>query len=282
MKNRQPIPERSWLLGVAIIGFIVCGFILSNFIRSGDKNFLCSTVNSDLRAVADYEATPIQLQAILHYATTPVMPQQSLEEISVTFDVLKVFAPCNFLVFGLGRDSLMWTSLNPRGTTVFLEEDPRWVKSVLKNAPTLQVYTIQYRTQLKEADELLATYRNEPDCSYSKAYLRGNYNCKLALEGLSDEIYNKEWDLIMIDAPRGYFPEAPGRMTAIFSAAIMARSRKGSGVTHVFLHDVDRKVEKVFAEEFLCRKHLVKAVGRLWHFEIPPSSNSSQAGDLFC
>ncbi|XP_065875622.1 arabinogalactan O-methyltransferase 1 [Euphorbia lathyris] len=282
MKNRQPIPERSWLLGLAIIGFIVGGFILSNFIRSGDKTFLCSTISSDSRASSDNDATPIQLQAILHYATTPVTPQQSLEEISVTFDVLKVFAPCNFLVFGLGRDSLMWTSLNPRGTTIFLEEDPRWVKSVLKNAPTLQVYTVQYRTQLKEADNLLASYRNEPDCSYSKAYLRGNFNCKLALEGLADEIYEKEWDLIMIDAPRGYFPEAPGRMTAIFSAAIMARSRKGSGVTHVFLHDVDRKVEKVFAEEFLCRKHLVKAVGRLWHFEIPPASNSSQGGDLFC
>ena len=97
----------------------------------------------------------------------------------------------------------------------------------------------------------------------------------MALENLPDEVYETEWDLIMIDAPRGYFAEAPGRMGAIFSAAVMARNRKGSGVTHVFLHDVDRRVEKAFAEEFLCRKYLVKAVGRLWHFEIPSAANNA-------
>jgi len=88
----------------------------------------------------------------------------------------------------------------------------------------------------------------------------------------------------MIDAPRGYFAEAPGRMGAIFSAAVMARARMRPGVTHVFLHDVNRRVEKVFAEEFLCRKYLVKAVGRLWHFEIPHPANVSDGGrgSAFC
>jgi hypothetical protein len=71
-------------------------------------------------------------------------------------------------------------------------------------------------------------------------------------------------------------------MAAIFSAVVMARGRKGSGVTHVFLHDVDRKVEKMFAEEFLCRKNLVKAVGRLWHFEIPAANVSQSSGGWFC
>ena len=41
------------------------------------------------------------------------------------------------------------------------------------------------------------------------------------------------------------------------------------------------------AEEFLCRKYLVKSVGRLWHFELPPAGDvSSSGGDggghLFC
>lgn len=97
--------------------------------------------------------------------------------------------------------------------------------------------------------------------------------CRLALNMLGDEVYDTEWDMIMVDAPRGYFAEAPGRMAAIYSAAVMARNRKRSGVTHVFVHDVDRKVEKMYAEAFLCKKHLVKAVGRLWHFEIPPAAN---------
>ncbi|KAJ6705084.1 POLYSACCHARIDE BIOSYNTHESIS PROTEIN [Salix purpurea] len=284
MKRPPFTPEKSCLLAVALSGLIIGAFLLSHLIWSVDNisSFgLCSLASAKARAAADYEATPIQLQSILHYATSKIVPQQSLAEISVTFDVLKTRSPCNFLVFGLGFDSLMWTSLNPHGTTLFLEEDPQWVQTIVKKAPTLNAHTVQYRTQLQEADSLLKTYRSEPFCSPSKAYLRGNYKCKLALTGLPDEVYDKEWDLIMIDAPKGYFPEAPGRMAAIFSAVVMARGRKGSGVTHVFLHDVDRRVEKMFAEEFLCRKYLVKAVGRLWHFEIPVA-NVSQSGGWFC
>ncbi|EEF47463.1 probable methyltransferase At1g27930 [Ricinus communis] len=285
MKNRITYrPEKLWVLIVAIMGLIIGGLMLATFIRSGtaDMTFLCSLATSNGRATAEYAATPIQLQAIIHYATSRVVPQQSLGEISVTFNVLKSLAPCNFLVFGLGHDSLMWSSLNPHGTTLFLEEDPKWIQTVLANAPTLHAHAVQYRTQLQEANQLLSSYRSEPYCLPSKAYLRGNYRCKLALTGLPDEVYDKEWDLIMIDAPRGYFNEAPGRMAAIFSAAVMARARKASGATHVFLHDVDRKVEKIYAEEFLCRKYLVKAVGRLWHFELPPAANVSLTGDSFC
>ncbi|OAY32349.1 probable methyltransferase At1g27930 [Manihot esculenta] len=282
------LPEKPWLIGMAIGGLIIGWMMLSGFIHFGETTFLCSLASSTAREKAKYEETPIQLQAIVHYATSRIVPQQSFAEISITFNVLKALAPCNFLVFGLGHDSVMWNSLNPRGTTVFLEEDPKWVKSVLKDAPNLQAYTVQYRTQLREADQLLSTYRTEPYCSPYKAYLRGNYNCKLALTGLPEMVYDKEWDLIMIDAPRGYFAEAPGRMGAIFSAAVMARARKGSGVTHVFLHDIDRKVEKVYAEEFLCRKYVVNGVGRLWHFEIPPAANlttnggGDTGGEWFC
>lgn len=282
MKYRRFLPEKSWLVAVVLIGLIVGALVISSFIRSADQSLFCSLTSAKAGAAAEYAATPIQLQAILHYATSRIAPQQSFREISVTFDVLKKLTPCNFLVFGLGFDSIMWTSFNPRGTTLFLEEDPKWVQTVLKDAPFLNAHTVQYRTQLQEADQLLSTYRAEPSCSPTKAYLRGNYQCKLALTGLPDEVYDKEWDLIMIDAPRGYYPTAPGRMAAIFSAAVMARARKGSGVTHVFLHDVDRKVEKTFAEEFLCRKYLVKAEGRLWHFEIPPAANMSHTGTWFC
>ncbi|KAJ4828551.1 hypothetical protein Tsubulata_003642 [Turnera subulata] len=275
--------RHSWVLVASVAGLIVGSLIISGFIRSADTSFLCSLANKQGRDAEDFAATPIQLQAILHYATSKITPQQSYGEISVTLDVLKARPPCNFLVFGLGFDSLMWKSFNARGTTIFLEEDPKWVATVLKTAPTLNAHTVQYRTQLQEADELLRTYKSEPYCSPGKAYLRGNFQCKLALTGLPDVVYDNEWDLIMIDAPRGYFPEAPGRMAAIFSAAVMARARKGPGVTHVFLHDVDRKVEKTFAEEFLCRKYLVKHVGRLWHFEIPSASNmTNSGGDSFC
>ncbi|XP_059637312.1 arabinogalactan O-methyltransferase 1-like [Cornus florida] len=286
MKIRHPYTEKlwytekPWLFGVALVCLIGGVMLISTFIRTTDNSLLCN-LGIGSKTTDYYSSTPIQLNAVLHYATSHRVPQQSLAEIRVSFNVLKSLSPCNFLVFGLGHDSLMWTAFNPRGTTLFLEEDPRWVQNVLKESPDLRVHTVRYRTKLKEADALISLYRTEPECSPSNAYLRGNKRCKLALHDLADEVYDTEWDLIMIDAPRGYFNEAPGRMGAIFSAAVMARNRKGSGVTHVFLHDNDRRVEKSYASEFLCRKYLVKTVGRLWHFEIPPA-NVSDSRSSFC
>ncbi|KAI3452589.1 hypothetical protein Pfo_009253 [Paulownia fortunei] len=271
-QNQHFKPEKPWFLGLLVVGLIGGALLIALFTRTPNSSPLFCGGGAWRRLAATKATTP-QLEAILHYATSRVVPQQSLGEITVTFDVLKSVAPCNFLVFGLGHDSLMWAALNPRGTTLFLEEDPKWFTAVLKDASALHAVTVPYRTQLSQADELLRHYRTEPDCSANNSFLRGNSKCRLALNMLSDEVYVTEWDMIMIDAPRGYFPEAPGRMAAIYSAAVMARNRKKSGVTHVFLHDVDRKVEKMYAEMFLCRKHLVKAVGRLWHFEIPSATN---------
>ena len=86
----------------------------------------------------------------------------------------------------------------------------------------------------------------------------------------------------MIDAPRGYVDSAPGRMAVIYSAAVMARERKRPGVTHVFLHDVDRKVEQQYAQEFLCMKYRVGGVRKLWHFVIPPAVNVNDTTGGFC
>ncbi|KAG5521830.1 hypothetical protein RHGRI_034156 [Rhododendron griersonianum] len=276
MKNRRFLPDNnnSCLLLVLLSGLIAGEFLIIVFLRAAD-----SPLPHSAPSTSPLATTPIQLRAILHYATSPVVPQQTLDEITLSFDVLRSLSPCNFLVFGLGHDSLMWASFNPRGTTLFLEEDPRWLQSILKTAPDLHAHTVSYRTKLFESKALLKSYKSEPDCfPPDKAYLKNNDKCRLALSGLPNEVYDKEWDMIMIDAPRGWFAEAPGRMAAIYSAAVMARKRKGSGVTHVFLHDVDRRVEKAYAKEFLCRKYLVKGVGRLWHFEIPPAANVSGEG----
>ncbi|KAF2283074.1 hypothetical protein GH714_043818 [Hevea brasiliensis] len=257
--HRQFLAEKPWFLAILVAAsFIAALLVASSITGSSSSSFLCSLSGAyKTSAVDEYATTPTQLDAIIHYATSRVVPQQSRAEITLSFDVLKALAPCNFLVFGLGHDSLMWTSLNPRGTTY------SWKK-------------IQ--------NKLLASYKREKECMPPDVRLKGNTRCKLALSMLPDEILDKEWDVIMIDAPRGYFAEAPGRMGAIFSAAVMARARTRPGVTHVYLHDVDRKVEKVYAKEFLCKKYLVKGVGRLWHFEIPSLANmrGSDAYSSFC
>uniref|UniRef100_A0A5B7B9W1 Putative glucuronoxylan 4-O-methyltransferase 1-like n=1 Tax=Davidia involucrata TaxID=16924 RepID=A0A5B7B9W1_DAVIN len=273
MKNRNVFLGKPFFITVVIAIVITGTLMITSLSRIGTNtatSFLCTFVGSRTKDAAETMST--QLLAILHYATTPVVPQQSLTEIRVSFDVLQLLSPCNFLVFGLGHDSLMWTSFNPGGTTLFLEEDIRWIHRILRNGPTLRVHDVHYSTHLSEADELLSSYKSVPHCLPPDVRLHGNTRCKLALSDLPDEVYNKEWDVIMIDAPRGYFAETPGRMAAIFSAAVMARARVSPGVTHVILHDVNRKVEREYALEFLCEKYRVKAVERLWHFEIPPTS----------
>ncbi|XP_028790676.1 glucuronoxylan 4-O-methyltransferase 3-like [Neltuma alba] len=220
---------------------------------------------------------PSLANAIIHYATTNITPQQTAREISVSARVLQRKSPCNFLVFGLGYDSLMWTSLNHGGRTVFLEEDKAWIGKVGEKFPSLESYHVVYDTKVRDANELMKIGMEEEDCRsvtdprFSK--------CKLALKGFPSEIYDIDWDVIMVDAPTGYFDGAPGRMTAIYTAGLMARNRE-EGETDVFVHDVDRVVEDKFSRGFLCEGYLREQEGRIRHFTIP--SHRARLGRPFC
>ena len=103
--------------------------------------------------------------------------------------------------------------------------------------------------------------------------------CQLALKGFPSEVYDIEWDLIMVDAPTGYHDNAPGRMSAIYTAGLMARNRE-EGETDVFVHDVDRVVEDKFSKAFLCEGYLTKQEGRIRYFTIP--SHRARLGRPFC
>ena len=133
----------------------------------------------------------------------------------------------------------------------------------------LESYHVTYDSRVNQADELMEVGKG-PECT---AIADARYSmCQLALKGLPSEVYNTEWDLIMVDAPTGFHDEAPGRMTAIYTAGMMARNRgsgPGSGETDVFVHDVNREVEDKFSREFLCEGYMKKQEGRLRHFTIP-------------
>ncbi|KAL2964346.1 hypothetical protein AAZX31_16G001300 [Glycine max] len=204
-------------------------------------------------------------EALIHYSTSSITPQQTVKEISVTARVLEKKSPCNFLVFGLGHDSLMWNALNHGGRTIFLEEDESWIQQMRRRFPMLEAYQVNYESKVNEAESMMEVGRGG-EC---RAVGDPRYSiCPLALKGLPSVVYETKWDLIMVDAPTGYYENAPGRMTAIYTAGMMARNRE-SGETEVFVHDVNRVVEDQFSRAFLCQKYMKKQEGRLRHFTIP-------------
>ncbi|KAF7802417.1 glucuronoxylan 4-O-methyltransferase 1-like [Senna tora] len=204
-------------------------------------------------------------QALIHYSTSTITPQQTLKEISVTARVLEKKSPCNFLVFGLGHDSLMWSSLNHGGRTVFLEEDEAWIEQIKHRFPMLESYHVSYESKVNEAEKLMEIGRGS-ECRRVRDPRHSM--CPLALKGFPREVYETKWDLIMVDAPTGYHEDAPGRMTAIYTAGMMARNID-RGEIDVFVHDVNREVEDKFSMEFLCEKYMKTQEGRLRHFTIP-------------
>ncbi|XP_052200790.1 glucuronoxylan 4-O-methyltransferase 3-like [Diospyros lotus] len=246
------------------------------FSSSSSSNSSDSDQTTCSQAPTCTKIPPSLAQAMVHYATSNITPQQTKKEISVSLRVLERKSPCNFLVFGLGHDSLMWTALNHGGRTVFLEEDKSWIDQISRQLPSLESYHVVYDTKVSDADQLMEIGTKEEckvvgDPRFSK--------CGLALKGLPNEVYDIEWDLIMVDAPTGYHDAAPGRMGAIYTAGLMARNRE-QGETDVFVHDVDRTVEDKFSKAFLCEGYLTEQEGRIRHFTVP--SHRTVAGRPFC
>ncbi|CAH8337427.1 unnamed protein product [Eruca vesicaria subsp. sativa] len=262
-------------------------FSTSSFQPVLDKTILISNSSTktkvhNLESVSCGKIPPSLADALIHYAASNTTPQQTLSEISITKKVLDKTSPCNFLVFGLGHDSLMWTSLNHGGRTIFLEEDESWIRNITEHFPSLESYHVRYDTKVRNAAAMLSTARESEECRHGVSMDLRASRCELALKSLPKVVYEMEWDLIMVDAPTGFHEEAPGRMSAIYTAGMMARSRKRGETTAVFVHDVDRPVEDEFTMEFLCRDYMTEEQGRLRHFTVPSHRNFNIAGGKFC
>ncbi|KAJ8768075.1 hypothetical protein K2173_021015 [Erythroxylum novogranatense] len=282
-KNQQISSLKLLIFGVFLAFFLL--FVLRSSLSSSTENesSIPSTphpkTTNTLKQVKEANCSPScskiprsLAQALIHYSTSTITPQQTLKEISVTEKVLEKKSPCNFLVFGLGHDSLMWSTLNHGGRTIFLEEDEAWIAQIKRRFPMLESYHVTYNSKVNEAGNLMDVGQG-PECT---AVSDPQYSmCQLALKGLPREVYDTDWDVIMVDAPTGYYEEAPGRMTAIYTAGMMARNRKEEGETDVFVHDVNRDVENKFSKAFLCEGYMKKQEGRLRHFTIPSHRNDS-------
>ena len=174
--------------------------------------------------------------------------QLSVEELKVIADVIKNKTSSKkkvrLLVFGTGHDSKFWYLLNKKGETLFVEDNLEWVERAKSTYPYLNILPVTYGTLKVEWKKLLL----DLDC------LRG---------AIPDLLLNKEWDIILVDAPDGSSDLAPGRMKSIFWASILANQN-----TDIFVHDCNREVEKNYTDRFLGVENMIESIQRLRWYKI--------------
>ncbi|KAL9299518.1 putative polysaccharide biosynthesis domain-containing protein [Arabidopsis thaliana] len=206
---------------------------------------------------------PPVLAALLHYtSSSPPNTSMSFLELSTISNIIHSHGPaCNLLIFGLTHESLLWRSINFQGRTVFVDESPYSVSKFEQSNPGVEAYEVVYSTKVSQAKKLLGYYKTRPECRPI------------------------DWDVILIDGPRGYASDSPGRMAPIFTSAVLAKSKDfgtKTKKTDVLVHEFGRKIERVYSEEFLCEENLIEVVGDLGHFVVAAAEERESYGDGFC
>ncbi|KAL2246743.1 UNVERIFIED_CONTAM: Protein IRX15-LIKE protein [Sesamum indicum] len=276
--QKQGSSNRLWLL--AFVSLLTLAFLATLIYTRDSISISTSSAATAAVAASSPPLSSAVSRALLHYASNSNnTDRMSYTDIKQIADALRQCSPpCNFLVFGLTHETLLWKALNHNGRTVFIDENRYYAAYIEEKYPEIEAYDVQYGTKLSEMPELIAAVKEQVrnECRPVQNLLFSE--CKLGLNDLPNQLYEVDWDVILVDGPRGYWPEAPGRMAAIFTAAVLARSKKGGNPkTHVFVHDFNMKVDRITSDEFLCRENLVKSKDMMGHFVLERmDSNASQ------
>lgn len=167
---------------------------------------------------------------------------------------------CNFLVFGVGRDSVLWLWLNNTGRTVFLENSAGWAQSIAVCLPSAPIYLVRYGTRRTEWRMLLAASPSELELI------------------LPPPVTHTRWDVIFVDGPQGYDDHCPGRMKSIYTAYALGTS---IGDVDVLIHDCDREVERTYCDRFFGGELIVRQFERTRHYRTRFGQNTSlPIGDI--
>lgn len=171
--------------------------------------------------------------------------QATFEEYKLVYARLVKRAPCNLLVFGVGRDSSLWLRANAGGTCVFLEDVPEWAAFARGAVDGIIVHDIRYGLAKRFMWPLL---RHRPE--------------SLFLGDLPVDVLETSWDVILVDAPRGTRWYRAGRMKSVYTASVLAGRTGGD----VFVHDCHRTVERESSDQFLGPDRLVAQAGSMRHY----------------
>ncbi|CAN7050866.1 unnamed protein product [Brassica rapa subsp. trilocularis] len=281
--QKQTSSNRLWLL--AFVSFFTIAFLLTllyttdTIISSKNSTVVSSVVNSAVSNTPTSQLPTSAINALLHYASRSNDSfHMSYGEMKSISDFLRRCAPpCNLLVFGLTHETLLWKSLNHNGRTVYIEENRYYAAYFEEIHPEIEVFDVQYTTKAREARELVSAVKEAArnECRPVQNLLFSD--CKLGLNDLPNHVYDLVWDVILVDGPRGDGGDVPGRMSSIFTAAVLARSKKSGGnhKTHVFVHDYYREIERLCGDEFLCRENLVESNDMLAHYVLERMDKNS-------
>ena len=176
--------------------------------------------------------------------------QGTFEEYKALKDRIVERAPCDLLVFGVGKDSRLWLRANEGGRTEFVEHEPDWIARTREELPGIRIHQVTYGTRRTRWRRLLGM------------------RDRLFLEDLPNSVLSADWDIIFVDSPQGASRRRPGRMKSIYTASVLA---KRSTDVDVFVHDCDRKVERRYSDEFLGPERLVRQTRTLRHFHLRPT-----------
>lgn len=169
--------------------------------------------------------------------------QLTTQEVLRILKVLKEKDNKNFLVFGLGNDSILWVLANRRGQTIFIEDNSRWAEKVKHSHPEINYFLVDYMADIKDWNLLI----NKP--------------AELEMD-FPDEVSSQRWDVVLVDAPNGFQNEGvPGRMKSIYAASKLV-SENG----HVFIHDCFRQVEQKYRDHYFSEEELIEIVGNLAYY----------------
>lgn len=282
---KQGNSNRLWLL--VFISLFTLIFLLTLIFTSSSSTTATSSTTGATGATASAaalgggSALPKHVMStLLHYASNAnTTEKMGISDLKLISDVLRRCpSPCNLLVFGLTHETLLWRALNNHGRTVYIDENRYYAAYMEEKHPEIEAYDVQYTTKLGEYKELISSVKEQShnECRPVQNLLFSE--CKLGINDLPNQFYDIDWDVILVDGPRGHWKTAPGRMSAIFTAGVLSRSKKASarsGKTHVFVHDYNLNPQRVSSEEFLCKENLVDNNGMLAHYVLERMDENS-------